>query len=451
MVLTRPSWKSRFAFVADIGFLVLIAVGGLIELHHGVKWRGGALSLTASSGLRAFLLAVLVLTLRHAVVPQPSFVARMRTSLRGLAAGGALWVNHLSAAADSALVSLAGLALVIDLAGGWTWPLSSGRAVLPSGAGLALAALAGLLLRSTALRQIPSLAQRLRARSTAAGLRVEPPTPRALTWALLLFGGATAIVLRQQLRAYTDVPDLGDPLFSMWRLAWVAHQLPLDPFHLFDANIFHPAERTLAYSDAMLLPAFVGSPALWLGAPLAVVYTTLLLFSFVAAGVSMFALVRAVTRHDGAAAIAGLVFAFDPFRFSHYSHLELQCTWWMPLAVLFAIRALATGSRRDGVLAGLFVALQALSSLYYGVFLAVSLTVFALCCCLLVKRPARGTLRSLAVALLVVAVATMPLLVPYWINRGTVGERGAGEVRAYSATFRDYVTVDARNAAYRAR
>src|SRR5271156_5107542 len=100
-------------------------------------------------------------------------------------------------------------------------------------------------------------------------LHIEAPPAREWLWALVLFGGATAVMLRQQVLAYTDVPDLGDPLFSMWRLAWVAHQLPLDPSHLFDANIFHPAARTLAYSDAMLLPAFMAAPALWLGVPLA--------------------------------------------------------------------------------------------------------------------------------------------------------------------------------------
>ena len=36
--------------------------------------------------------------------------------------------------------------------------------------------------------------------------------------------------------------DIGDPLLSTWRLSWVAHQLPRDPLHLFDANIFYPEQ-----------------------------------------------------------------------------------------------------------------------------------------------------------------------------------------------------------------
>src|SRR5690242_5487113 len=48
-----------------------------------------------------------------------------------------------------------------------------------------------------------------------------------------------------------------DPPFSVWRLAWVAHQLFVDPANLFNANIFYPEPRTLAYSDAMLLPGMI--------------------------------------------------------------------------------------------------------------------------------------------------------------------------------------------------
>ena len=53
----------------------------------------------------------------------------------------------------------------------------------------------------------------------------------------------------------TSIGQHGDSYFSVWRLAWVAHQLRADPWHLFDSNNFHPNRDTLAYSDAMLLPA----------------------------------------------------------------------------------------------------------------------------------------------------------------------------------------------------
>ncbi|HEV2986577.1 MAG TPA: hypothetical protein VGX46_19415 [Vicinamibacterales bacterium] len=279
-------------------------------------------------------------------------------------------------------------------------------------------------------------------------LHIDAPPLRAWIFALVLFGCATAVILRQQVLDYTAVPDLGDPLFSMWRLAWVAHQLPLDPRHLFDANIFHPASRTLAYSDAMILPALIGAPALWLGAPLAAVYTSLMLFSFVTAGLAMFVLVHAVTRHEGAAAIAGLVFAFDPFRFSHYSHLELQFTFCMPLAVFFLLRTLTRGSRIDGTLAGVFVGLQGLCSLYYGAYFAVSLVALVIGWVCLVEWPERRAFVSLGLASAIAASIALPIMRPYRANRATVGERRIDDVREYSATAADYFTANRRSAVY---
>ena len=57
----------------------------------------------------------------------------------------------------------------------------------------------------------------------------------------------------QALHIATRVAAHDDPLFSIWRLAWIAHALATDPAPLFDANIFHPATKTLTFSDAMLL------------------------------------------------------------------------------------------------------------------------------------------------------------------------------------------------------
>ena len=50
------------------------------------------------------------------------------------------------------------------------------------------------------------------------------------------------------------VHDDGDPLMVTWVLAWVAHQLPRAPAHLFDANIFYPERNTLAFSETLLVP-----------------------------------------------------------------------------------------------------------------------------------------------------------------------------------------------------
>src|SRR5512132_4444343 len=53
----------------------------------------------------------------------------------------------------------------------------------------------------------------------------------------------------------------GDGLYSVWNVAWVAHALTTDPVHLFDANIFAPHRRALAYSEANLVAGVIAIPA----------------------------------------------------------------------------------------------------------------------------------------------------------------------------------------------
>jgi hypothetical protein len=271
-----------------------------------------------------------------------------------------------------------------------------------------------------------------------------PPRREWLAAAGLL-ATATAWVLRQQILAWHSVPDLGDPLFSMWRLSTIAHQLATDPLHLFDGNIYHPAANTLAYSDAILLPGLLAAPFLWAGVPVASVYTGLVVFSFLAAGLAMFLAVRTLTGRFSPALLAALIFACYPYRFSSYSHIEKLGTFFMPVAFLLLWRVLQHGRRSEALALGLTVTGQALWSLYLGAFLMVTLTAVT------VVRWAAGHFRwrerarGLVLAGGVAAVILIPYSVPYWQARTAVGERDRGGTLIYSASRADLVTITPAN------
>lgn len=240
--------------------------------------------------------------------------------------------------------------------------------------------------------------------------------------------------------------DIGDPLLSTWRLAWVAHQLPIDPWHLFDANIFYPERATLAFSDSMIVPGLMAAPFLWLGVPQLLVYNVLLLAGFALSGAAMFLLVRALTRHTGAAVVAGFVFAFLPYRYMHYAHLELQMTQWMPLC-LWAMHRTVTGGRvRDGILTGILVALQTLSSFYYGIFFVTFLVPVAAALFWSIRGPrVWPALRALTAGAVLSAAIVAPFVQPYLKARQSVGERQDYEVEFYSATPENYLAAHGRN------
>jgi hypothetical protein len=243
--------------------------------------------------------------------------------------------------------------------------------------------------------------------------------------------------------------EIGDPLLSTWRLSWVAHQLPGDPRHLFDGNIFYPEKNTLAFSDATIVPSLTVAPLLWMGVHQLLAYNLLLLSGFALSGAAMFLLVRSLTQDVGAALVAGFVFAFLPYRFMHYGHLELQMAQWMPLCLWAFHRTVRDGRLRDGLLTGLFLALQTLSSFYYGIFFATYLIPVGIALLIGARRahfwPAA---RALAAGAVLAAALIVPFTRPYFAARQSVGERPLTEVEKYSAIPRDYLVAHQRNSLF---
>lgn len=268
--------------------------------------------------------------------------------------------------------------------------------------------------------------------------------------ATLAFSGLTIALTYPQITVMSSHVGVHyDALFSVWRLAWVAHQLPRDPSNLFDANIFYPAENALAYSDAVLLQSLLGSPFLWAGANPVVVYNALVLMSFVAAGLGMYAWLAGIGLPPAAAMIGSLTFAFQPYRFAHFPQFELLWTCFVPLAFLALHRVMRTRRGRDGVWLGLAVSLQAWSCLYYAVFLITGLAIVAVVLLIQTRATdwrslARPTAAALAVALLLCA----PYALPYLATRDAREARTI-ELANWSATPENYLSTTAESWFYR--
>jgi hypothetical protein len=161
----------------------------------------------------------------------------------------------------------------------------------------------------------------------------------------------------------------------------------------------------------------------------------------------MFVLVRSLTGQTGASLVAGCVFAFLPYRYLHYAHLELQMAQWMPLGLWALHRTFREGRLRDGLLTGLFFALQVYSAMYYGIFFATFLIPLVGTLLLAGGQPVlQRSLRPLVAGAGLAGLLIGPLSIPYVAARSAVGERPMQEIAFYSATPADYLTADSRNA-----
>ena len=240
----------------------------------------------------------------------------------------------------------------------------------------------------------------------------------------------------------THVPDVDDPLLSIWRISWIAHALPSSPWDLLNGNIFHPEQRTLAYTDAILLQGFVAAPLIWAGVSPIVAYNLLILASIALSGAAMWLYARRLTGSVSAGVIAGIVFSFVPFRFDHFQHLELQATMFMPLTLWCLARACDSGQPRDLWGATACLVAQVYCGIYYAVFLVTMLLlVVPLQLSALPAARRKALVRASIPALAIGAVVIAPYLAVYVMNRATLGERSDRDVLLYSATAQNYLAT----------
>jgi hypothetical protein len=247
----------------------------------------------------------------------------------------------------------------------------------------------------------------------------------------------------------------GDPFLYLWVFGWVMGTIlrnPLDVLNgrVFNANIFYPAESTLAYSDHMILQSVALAPIYALTGDVVLCYNVLLFASMLLSGVAMHAFVRSVTGSIPGAYLAGLAWAFWPYRFAHLPHIQLQALYFLPLAFLLLHRLMAGRRTRDAAALGVVMGLQALLSVYYAVIGAVGVALAAVVLAVGIGRWRSGVLaRRLLLAAAIGGAVVAPVAWVYWrVQRDAGFGRTLYEASRNAATLRSYVQVPAENVAY---
>jgi hypothetical protein len=247
------------------------------------------------------------------------------------------------------------------------------------------------------------------------------------------------------------VSDNGDSYFSSWILWWDWHGTLAQPLHLFDANIFFPYRYTLAFAENAYGIALLFFPAFAAGLRPLTVHGLSILLGFTLSGYGAFRLTRTLTGSAGAGWVAGIGFAFVPYRFHHLTHFVYVFAGWMPLLlealVLFvrkrsSSRALWLGAAflMNGLTSVHWFVLSLLPLLLGGAFLAVRERVL---------RDRALWLRG-ALAIGGATVLLLPFLLPYRkVATLYHFERPAEEALRYSASPGSWLSVDAHNVLWR--
>ena len=201
-----------------------------------------------------------------------------------------------------------------------------------------------------------------------------------------------------------------DTRLFLWTLSWDVHALLHQPLRLFDANIFHPEPRTLAYSEHVVGSAIVGAPFLVASGNPVLALNVVILLSCVLSGAGTFLLARELGISRAGAFAAGVIFAFAPPRFTRLAQLHLATVQWIPFCLAFVHRYLRAYRRRDLIAAIFFFTLQSITSGHGGLFLLLALLALGL---YLVARRSLPPLRTLARDVGVVGVLLLALNLPF--------------------------------------
>jgi hypothetical protein len=241
------------------------------------------------------------------------------------------------------------------------------------------------------------------------------------------------------LRLTSGIPgEYGDPLHAIWAMGWVSNALtnglqhPSTLARFWDANIFFPEPRTLAFSEPFIVQSLMALPLYWISKNLILCYNAVFLSTFVLSGVGVFLLVRSLVARDGAdpatkraAIVAGVaaavVFAFNRYRLQEVNHLAVLSTHWLPFALLGAHRYLVTDSRRAlglGALALVASSLSAMGAAFYGAAFA---ALFTIADAVRLKRWQLRVWLEIWAAAAAALVLTMPVLLPYLETQRSLG------------------------------
>lgn len=231
---------------------------------------------------------------------------------------------------------------------------------------------------------------------------------------------------------YMDVPVY---YWNLWWFRMAFLELGANPVHT--NYLFAPIGTTLAAHSLTPYYGLVGIPLqLLFGLP--ATFGLIYLSTFILSAFGMYLLIHHLTGDRLPSVVGALIFAFAPWHMLHAKfHLNLLSVQFIPLFILYLLKLLERPGAKHAVLAGVFMALTALSDWNYFLFLLIFVVVFLISAC--VDERAAVTHPSflcalcgmMGVCLLLVSPFLAPLLVG--ILSGEIDIAGEGGVREYSA------------------
>jgi hypothetical protein len=196
--------------------------------------------------------------------------------------------------------------------------------------------------------------------------------------------------------------------------------------------------------------ALFGFPLYTAGLSTLTVYNVLFLLGMFSSSLAAWALARELTGDAAASLLAGVVYALLPWRISQLPHVQFQWGAFLPLLLLFLLRYLEAGRRRDLALFALCLAWNALANVHYAVFSGLLIAAVFLWRWLLQEGGvSRRRIAWAALAAAGVGAILVPFFYPYALVSKLYGfQRSAHEAEWFSGRVVEFLSAGMRNKLY---
>jgi hypothetical protein len=268
----------------------------------------------------------------------------------------------------------------------------------------------------------------------------------------LIFTWPLALRMRNSI-----VDQIGDNIYFVFLIRWYEKawlELGISPF--FHPWLNYPQGWNLASTDTSLATTLFGLPASLLAGP-TFGYNFAMLVTFVFSGWAMFYWVRRLTGSAPAGLVAGMIYAFLPYRMARFliGHLNLSGTQWFPLYFMGLYDLLrqpewnfrSFESWKPALLAGLMLGLIGFTGMYYLYMTLLISAVFVVAYLWFARRAQLGSRAfwgQLAQKMLALGIASLPLVtlsvLPFFglNSEGGIASRSLSYASMYSASPTDF-------------
>ncbi len=233
--------------------------------------------------------------------------------------------------------------------------------------------------------------------------------------------------------------DWYDYPLAVWIVSQNVDKFVLFNFkELFNTNFLYPFSNTLLLTETFFAQSILALPARFLTTNPILIFNFVFLITFVLNFVAANIFWKVVFKKNNLAFLGALLTIFSPFFHIELSHFQLQSYWPALIALYFILKSEYENQNKNLALAGFFISIQFLASVYLAVFLLTAVVIYFISRFLIYRKVLFEVKRFILVFLVFLSLS-WPLILGYLSTKQMFGvERPYEEFVVYSAHLSDY-------------